>query len=237
MQLPLSSKVLRYFVNRYTEQVELADDVDAWGVKEYLDWLLKAVNPLRVAAGRDASGQPELAHSYEQTSRHATTELPPLDVLGSYVPRHEAADKVSGRADFVSSIHLAHMLHAKVLRSPHAHARITRIDTTRAEQAAGVVAVVTYRDAPAALWSPPDAHILDDRVRYIGDEVAVVAAETEEQAADALKLIEVEYEVLPAVLDPEKAIEPGAPQVNPQHVNVLSRSRIARGDADGLHAL
>src|SRR5438045_6524269 len=109
--------------------------------------------PKIVAAVLDASGQHEMGQQYERTSRFAATELPPLDVLGSYVPRHEAVAKVSGSADFVSSVRVPNMLHAKVLRSPHAHARIRRIDTTRAERANGVVAIVTYHDAPAALWA------------------------------------------------------------------------------------
>src|SRR5512143_413033 len=186
--------------------------------------------PKIIAAVLDASGQPELARTAERITRHAAVELPPLDVLGTYVPRHEAIDKVTGRAGFVSSEHLPGMAHARVLRSPHAHARIVRIDTSRAERAPGVIAVMTHRDVPAALWLPPDAHILDDRVRYIGDEVAAVVAETEEQAADALALIAVEYEPLPAAFG-EDALAEGAAPIH-QGGNTAGSMNIARGDPD-----
>ncbi|MBI5876249.1 MAG: molybdopterin-dependent oxidoreductase [Chloroflexi bacterium] len=186
--------------------------------------------PKIIAAVLDASDQPELARAAERVTRHAATELPPLEVLGAYVPRNEAIDKVIGRADFVSSLRLPGMAHAKVLRSPHAHARIVQIDTSRAEQAPGVLCVLTHRDMPAALWTPPDAHILDDRVRYIGDEVAAVVAETEDKAADALALITVEYELLPAVFD-ERALSADAAPIH-EGGNTAGTMNIARGDPD-----
>ncbi len=136
------------------------------------------------------------------------------NLIGAPVTRAEGPDKVSGHAQYAADVQLPGMLWAKVLRSPYPHARIISIDASKARQAPGVVGVVTgpehpgllvgrqFRDMPVLCW---------DRVRYIGDRVAAVAAETKEAAEAALQLIEVEYEPLPAVFDPLEAMEPDAP--------------------------
>ncbi len=106
------------------------------------------------------------------------------------------------------------MLYGKVLRSPHPHARIVRIDKSKAEALPGVAAVLTWQDVPD--WkggTPRYTRVLDEKVRYVGDAVALVAAATEQIAEEALDLIEVEYELLPAVFDMEEALTPGAPQL------------------------
>jgi CO/xanthine dehydrogenase Mo-binding subunit len=102
------------------------------------------------------------------------------------------------------------MLYGRVLRSPHAHARIVNIDVSEATRLPGVHAVLTHRDVPAVRIDA-DLLPLDDIVRFVGDEVAVVAAESETLAEDALRLIRVEYEVLPAVFDAEGGAAPRTP--------------------------
>ncbi|MGI6485374.1 MAG: xanthine dehydrogenase family protein molybdopterin-binding subunit [Tepidanaerobacteraceae bacterium] len=131
--------------------------------------------------------------------------------VGKRVPRVDAEDKVRGKTIFSTDFKLSNMLVGKVLRSPHAHARILRIDTTKARELSGVEAVVTYKDIPYnnnysnAL---KDAQLLaSDRVRFIGDEVALVAAVTEEIAESALRLIEVEYDPMQCVTRLSEAID------------------------------
>ena len=138
-------------------------------------------------------------------------------IVGTSVPRAEGPDKVTGRTRYAADIPREGLLWGKILRSPHPHARIRRIDTDRARSAPGVKAVVTGQDVPNHFMGK---QILDmpvlcwDRVRYIGDRVAAVAAETPEAAEAALGLIEVDYQVLPAVFDPLAATEPGAPLIH-----------------------
>ena len=129
-----------------------------------------------------------------------------------------------GKPLFVADTKIDGMLYAKILWSPHAHARIKKIDTSKAEALPGVKCVLTYKNVPRIIHttagqgypepSPYDTYILDSKVRYVGDRVAVVAAESIEIAEKALRLIDVEYEVLPAVLDPEKAMDEGAPIIH-----------------------
>jgi len=139
------------------------------------------------------------------------------------------------------------MVHAAILRSPHGHARIRGIDMSRAKAAPGVVAVFTGADTEAGLkcipcaWLLPNAGlnvapyraIATDVVRYVGDAVAVVVAASDYQAYDALDLIEVDYEPLPAVVDPQKAAAAGAPQLHPEAPgNVAFHWTVAGGDVD-----
>ncbi|MFC1894054.1 xanthine dehydrogenase family protein molybdopterin-binding subunit [Chloroflexota bacterium] len=140
-----------------------------------------------------------------------------FSVLGRRLPRNDALEKVKGEAKFVADIQLPGMLHAKFLRSPHAHARIVRIDTSKAERLAGVKAVLTYQNVPKVHPRRKLEYLLDETVHCAGEEVAVVAAVTKEIAEEALKLIEVEYEVLPAVFDAEEAMKPDAPLVYPEY--------------------
>lgn len=131
---------------------------------------------------------------------------------------------VSGQPSFVADFFIPNMLWAKVLWSLHPHARIKNIDTRKAAKLPGVKAVLTFKDVPRIPFttagqgypepSPYDSFILDNKVRFVGDRVAAVAAESEEIAAEALKLIKVDYEILPAMLDPRDAIRPGAPIIH-----------------------
>lgn len=134
--------------------------------------------------------------------------------IGKPTPRKDALEIVTGKAEFIDDVKRPGMIYGKVLRSPYPHADILRIDTKDAEALPGVKAVLTYKNVPD--WKtgiPRHVRVLDRKVRYVGDAVALVAAETEEQAVEALEWIKVEYEKLPAVYDVEEAIEPGAPQL------------------------
>ena len=133
--------------------------------------------------------------------------------IGKHVSRADGRDLVSGRRPFIDDVRIPGMLMARVLRSPYPHANIVKIDTTKAKAAPGVRAVLTYKDAPD--WKcglPQHRKVLDQRVRFTGDSVALVAAETLEAADEACRQIEVEYEELPFVLDCEEAIKPDAPR-------------------------
>jgi CO/xanthine dehydrogenase Mo-binding subunit len=138
----------------------------------------------------------------------------PASIIGAAVGRVEGADKVSGQAIYGADVHFSDTLWGKILRSPYAHARIVRIDTTKAWQVPGVKAIVTGKDEPEHYQgkSIRDIPVLCwDKVRYIGDKVAAVAAESRDAAEEAINLIDVEYEELPAVFDVIEAIKPGAP--------------------------
>ncbi|MDO8473102.1 MAG: 4-hydroxybenzoyl-CoA reductase subunit alpha, partial [Dehalococcoidia bacterium] len=143
-------------------------------------------------------------------------------VVGKRLPRIDSPAKAIGQAKYAADLSLPRMLSGKILRSPHAHARIISIDTSRAERLSGVKAVLTGQDIPRVkygllLRNPQfcDEYMLAvDKVRFIGEGVAAVAAVDEDTALEALDLIRVEYEVLPSVADPEEAMEPGAPLVH-----------------------
>ena len=169
-------------------------------------------------------------------------------VFGSGIRRREDPRLITGAATYTDDYTLPDMVHMVLLRSPHAHARIKRIDTTRAKAAPGVVAVFIGTDVEGALnpmpcaWLVPNSNlkvagypcIAKDMVRYVGDIVAAVVAESPYQATDALDLIVVDYEPLPAVIDPEKAKQSGAPQVHSNvENNVAFHWTVTGGDVDG----
>lgn len=134
--------------------------------------------------------------------------------IGKQTPRKDAADIVTGTARFIDDIHLPKMLYGKVLRSPYAHAFIKKIDKSRAEKLQGVKAVVTWENAPD--WKGGmtlNTPVIGRKVRFVGDAVALVAATSKKTASDALRLIPVEYEILPAVFDMEEATKPDAPKL------------------------
>ncbi|MEJ2108615.1 MAG: xanthine dehydrogenase family protein molybdopterin-binding subunit, partial [Acidobacteriota bacterium] len=134
--------------------------------------------------------------------------------IGKTIRRRDGEDIVTGSAQFLDDLQFRNLLHGRVLRSPHAHARIKGIDKSRAEALPGVRAVLTWEDIPD--WrggTPRNVRILDSKVRYVGDAVALVAATSERIAEEALHLIEVDYEVLPAVFDIDSALKPDAPRL------------------------
>jgi len=135
-------------------------------------------------------------------------------IIGAAVGRVEGADKVSGAATYGADVHCPDALWGKILRSPYPHARIKSIDTSKAWKVAGVKAIVTGKDEPEHYQgkSIRDIPVLCwDKVRFVGDRVAAVAAEDKDAAEEAIHLIDVEYEELPAVFDVLEAIKPGAP--------------------------
>jgi CO/xanthine dehydrogenase Mo-binding subunit len=154
-----------------------------------------------------------------------------LAVVGKRHARLEGREKVSGRAIYASDIRLPGQLYARVLRSPHAHARIARIDVSRAEQLPGVHAVLSLQNAPEIDWYE-EGKLFERTVRFEGDEVAAVAAESEELAEDALRLIEVEYEPLPFVTTIEAALRPDAPKVHETGNIAGEPKHYQRGDPD-----
>jgi CO/xanthine dehydrogenase Mo-binding subunit len=135
--------------------------------------------------------------------------------IGKATPRKDARAIVTGRAQYIDDIKLPGMLYGKVLRSPYPHAHIKNIDTGKAEAYPGVRAVLTYKNVPEWMGGVPyHRPVLDSTMRFVGDAVALVAAETGESAEEALELIDVEYEQLPAVYDTEEATKPDAPQLH-----------------------
>jgi CO/xanthine dehydrogenase Mo-binding subunit len=157
------------------------------------------------------------------------------EVVGKPIPRKDARAKVLGEARYVDDLALPGMVYVKVLRSPHACARIRSVDASRARAVEGVVAVLTARDIPGANSIGPiikdQAILCGDVVRYVGDAVALVAAETEQRAEEALAQLKVDYEPLPAVLDPLMALKPGAPLVQPKG-NIGTHFKVYRGDVE-----
>ena len=195
---------------------------------------VEAVAAVAEGAGRDAAaggGGPA------DEARYST--------VGHSVPKTEGIGLLSGRARYTDDFVADGILHGRIKRSPHAHARIKRIDTSAAAALPGVQCVITHRDVPRVPFStagqnhpepsPYDAVMLDEKVRFVGDRVAAVAAETPALAKRACDLIGVEYEVLPAVLDPANAAEPGSPRIHDESdssgVYDASRNLAAHVDA------
>src|SRR5512132_477796 len=136
--------------------------------------------------------------------------------VGLSIPRPDGPEKVTGQVQYVADIKPKGLLHAKLLRSPHAHARILKIDTSRAKALPGVRAVVIAADIPELKRKAPTrAHavLAIDRVVFVGQPVAAVAADEIAIAEEALDLIDVQYEVLPASIDPLQSMQVGAPPV------------------------
>lgn len=169
-----------------------------------------------------------------------------LNVIGQSLERPDAYDKVTGGKGYPVNVRLPGMLHGKMLRSPYAHARILSIDASRAERLPGVKAVLLPRDVPQVRFTPvyfvpaqapsmiQDFEVMNGEVvRYVGQPVAAVAATSAEIAEAALGLIDVQYQELPAVFDPDEAMKPGAPQLHPHAPgNIAKNPSFAYGDLD-----
>jgi len=170
-----------------------------------------------------------------------------LGGVGQSVPKLENQEKVRGEAEYIADMVLPNMVHAAVLGSPHPHARIVSYDLSEAKAAPGVVAILTGDDIGEGRMGAfiKDEHaIAKNRVRYVGEPVAAVAAETERQAQAAVALIKVEYEVLPSVLSPAEGLAEGAALLHPEvedyitvfdsgsKGNLVSRTEFSEGDPD-----
>ena len=154
-------------------------------------------------------------------------------IIGRSERRVDAWGKVTGKAKNAEDYNVAHQLWGKVLHSKYPHAKILRIDTTKAEQLPGVEAVLTAKDIPGAkefgVVVKNQAILAEDRVRYLGDGVAIVAAQSKETAEQALMCIEVEYEQLPVVSDPEEALKSDAPIIHDDKIEFVHH-HVRKGD-------
>jgi len=204
--------------------------------------------------GTDIPGRYSLLTTQQITPKILVTpESQKWQTVGKPEPKVDAIKLVQGKPVFTADVEMRGLLHAKILHSPQAHARIKRIDVSQARALPGVAAVLTWQDIPRVVYStagqsdpipgPLDSFSLDNKVRFVGDRVAFVAAETPEIAEAALKLIDVEYEILPAVLDMGEAMNPGAPILHdePEYVpfavcdpkkNLAAEIRIDIGSVD-----
>jgi selenium-dependent xanthine dehydrogenase len=185
------------------------------------------------------TGYAKIVEAVEQAAglrgpREAGQETPRA-VVGHDRPRPDARAKVTGEAVFAGDLYFEGMLYAKVLRSEHPHARLLGLDTSEAKALPGVVVVITAADVPGAKnhgLARQDWPVLAyDKVRYFGDAIAAVAAESEEIAARAIRLIQVDYEPLPVVASAESALAEGAPLVH-EGGNVLEHIRLRQGDVE-----
>ncbi len=177
--------------------------------------IIEAIQHYRDFEGQRFDTEPGAADEHERDQERDHS------IVGRSVTRYEAPDKVTGQAEYTADIKLPGMIYGKILGSTVAHGLIKKIDTTKAREVPGVLAVITGADVTDKYYgvSPAryDEQILaQDRVRYVGDEVAAVAAVDEQTAEIAVRLIEVEYEELPAVFDPEEAMADGAPLIHPE---------------------
>lgn len=153
--------------------------------------------------------------------------MPVYNLIGENIPRVDADPKVTGNAVYIEDMKLPNMLYGKVLRSPYSHAKVLNIDTSKARNLPGVRAVITANNIPKILFGmipmSSDMYALAvDKVRHYLEPVAAVAASDEEVAEEALRLIKVDYEPLPAIYDPEESIKPGATQLHEAHKNNIS---------------
>ena len=166
-----------------------------------------------------------------------------FNVLGARGRKADAIGKATGDARYTDDLSLPRMAHGKILRSPHAHARIRSINTSKAEALPGVYAVATGSELPESFgiipWTPDEHAMALDKARYIGDAVACVAAVSEDVANQALALIEVDYDVLPAALDAKAGLEEGTPLVHdhdwkkrPRNTNLCKRVELSFGEVD-----
>jgi len=168
-----------------------------------------------------------------------TPVVPSGSLIGSRSVRQDAWDKVTGRTLFTADLRVEGMLYAAALRSAFPHAILRRVDVGRARRIPGVAAVLTAADIPGekchGLVQKDWPVLAWDKVRYVGDAIAIVAAETPEQAQAALKAIEVEYDPLPVVSSAEQALQPDTPRIHADG-NILAHIQVNKGDVDAAFA-
>ncbi len=170
-----------------------------------------------------------------------------FDFVGKRILRKDGPDKVTGRAKYTVDVQRPGMLVGRILRSPHPHAKILNIDTSKAMRLAGVKGIITSKDTlgikhgfvETPRYPPEQDPLATDRVRFVGEEVAAVAATDPYVAEEAISLIQVDYEPMPAVFDPEEAMKPEAPEIHPTHPkvkeplsNIAGKTESAWGDVE-----
>lgn len=208
--------------------------------------------PARLKTSKKTSGRPSV-DKFESTSPLELREN--FKIVNTSIKKIEGPGLVTGKPMFTDDVDMHGMLYAKILTSPHAHAEIVNIDASKAEKVPGVKAVLTYKDLPRIVHttagqgypepSPYDSFVLDKKVRFVGDRVAAVAAETLEAAEEALELIEVEYKLLKPVLDPLQARKKGAPVIHDEpearmiiplaydkNTNLAAHAEMSEGDVE-----
>jgi carbon-monoxide dehydrogenase large subunit len=173
-----------------------------------------------------------------------TGEIPKL--VGARVKRREDPRLITGKGTYVDDIELPRMAHMAVVRSEHAHARLVNVDVSAARSMPGVLLVMTAADVPIPSMPgvpvdpekvPAHPPLATDKVRHVGDPIAVIIAETRYQAKDAAEAVTVEYDPLPAVVDLERATEPGAPQIHDGiERNIAYYWNVQSGDVDAAFA-
>ena len=170
---------------------------------------------------------------------------PGMKAVGARLPRYDGVGHVTGRTQYVDDVRVGRTLWVKALRSPHHHAAITKLDTSKAEAMKGVHAIITHADVPRNVYGhleglgvPGDEPLLaDGEVRYKGQPIAAVAAESEEAAQAAVEAIEIAYEERPALFDIRLALDPEAPQIHQwgnvyPHYGPYNHRRVRKGDID-----
>ncbi len=216
-------------------QAVLKAAADMRGDTEVGEQLAASGDPFAFPAAPGEAGLDSPSPSFVTTSVMpkviVTPQTETYKTVGKPEKKVDAIKLVQGKPAFTADLDMRGMLYARVLRSPHAHARIKSIDASRARELKGVAAVLTWQDIPRIVYStagqsdpipgPLDTFSLDNKVRFVGDRVAMVAAETPEIAEHALSLIDVDYEVLPALLDSRKSMDPNAPRIHdePEFIN------------------
>jgi len=213
--------------------------------------VLKAAAEIRKNGNRIPEREPNVEdYEPEMVKVHS---IPETETIGKSEVKVDAAKLAQGKPAFTADLQLPGTLIAKVLRSPHAHAQIISIDTSKAKALPGVAAVLTWEDLPRVVYStagqsdpipgPLDMFSLDNKVRFVGDRVAFVAAETAEIAEKALSLIDVNYELLPVIVDPRDAMKEGAVRIHDEEeyvnfadskpeINLAAKIRIDIGDVE-----
>jgi putative selenate reductase molybdopterin-binding subunit len=223
---------------------EAVPPIDATGgipLEGFFDAVRRHDEPELPGPGGDVVTKPQVAFfTFPTVDTQGAT-----DVVGKPEIKVDAVKLVKGKPAFADDIDLPGMLYAAMLTSPHAHARIRRIDASKARALPGVHAVLTYADVPRVIYAsggqtwpnphPWDQVSLDSKMRHVGDRVAVVAAESPEIANAALKLIEVDYDVLPAIFDPIATMQPGAPIIHDEP-DAVAIADVERNIAVKIHA-
>lgn len=182
----------------------------------------------------DTAGVPAVSREGGRTPQIVPDANQQTPAVGQRVTRPDSRPHITGQTRYIDDLSFPDMLHMKILRSEYAHARIVGIDVSEAEKMPGVVATLTGKEIPVNSFGPSyqDQPVLaDDKVRHMGDGVVAVAAETEQQAQDALAKIKVEYEKLPLVLDPLEAMKEDSPKIHGES-NIYATKVIRKGDVD-----